>query len=236
MQICLIPYDVESAAGNMAIDSAMLEFGASTGQCMLRTYGWSEPSITFGYSQKWDWIQQQLPHFEGACIRRITGGGIVDHRHDLTYALTIPPSHAFHRKPALDLYRDIHTQIAEILMDNGVQADLAPCLENCGDEETATGSGVCFQAPEPYDVIRPGTPVKLAGAAMKRNQQGVLIQGSLSMLAMPELERTAFSSGIGHSLASILEAEAIKFTGTLPAESLVREKDRFSSEEWNKKR
>lgn len=236
MQICLIPYDSEPAAANMAIDSTMLEFGAVSGECMLRSYGWSEPSITFGYSQKWEWIQQNLGNFEGACIRRITGGGIVDHRHDLTYSLTIPPAHPFHRKPALELYRDVHTQIAEILMDNGVQADLAPCPDECGDEEKQTGSGVCFQAPEPYDVVKPGTPVKLAGAAMKRNQHGILIQGSLSMLAMPGLERTAFINGFGHSMASILEADSVKFTGTLPADILVRERDRFASDEWNRKR
>ncbi len=235
MQICQIPYDTDSAAGNMAIDSTMLEFGANTGQCMLRSYGWTEPSITFGYSQKWDWIQANLVGFKGACIRRITGGGIVDHRHDLTYAISIPPNHPFHRKPALDLYRDIHTQIAEILMDNGIPADLAPCRENCGND-SAIPSGVCFQAPEPYDVVKPATPIKLAGAAMKRNQHGVLIQGSLAMQSMPELDPETFIMGFRHSLASILEANPVEFTGTLPVEVLLREQDRFCSEEWNRKR
>lgn len=236
MQICLIPYDTESAAANMAIDATMLEFGSTVGECMLRCYGWSEPSITFGYSQKWEWIQQQLAGFEGACIRRITGGGIVDHRHDLTYSLTIPPDHAFYRIPALELYRVVHAQIAEILMDNGVQADLAPCDSRCDGEEKPAGSGLCFTAPEPYDVIKPGTPVKLAGAAMKRNQRGVLVQGSLSMLAMPELERGTFAKGFFHSLASVLEAEPVDFTGKLPVDILLKERDRFCSEQWNQKR
>jgi lipoate-protein ligase A len=220
----------------MAIDSTMLEFGSATGQCMLRSYGWTEPSITFGYSQKWEWIQANLAGYEGTCIRRITGGGIVDHRHDLTYALSIPPSHPFHRKPALDLYRDVHTQIAEILMDNGIPADLAPCQDKCGEIEAPVASGVCFQAPEPYDVVKPGTPIKLAGAAMKRNQHGVLIQGSLAMLAMPDLDSNTFIIGFSHSLASILQATPVEFTGSLPADVLLREQDRFSSDEWNRKR
>ncbi|HSH09801.1 MAG TPA: hypothetical protein VK995_05400, partial [Oceanipulchritudo sp.] len=117
----------------MAIDSTLLEFGFQTDQAMWRMYGWAEPAVTFGYGQNWEWIQSQLHDFEGTMVRRITGGGIVDHRNDLTYALTIPPSHTAHRAPALDLYRDLHTLIAAIFLDHGFQAGLEECGKSCGE-------------------------------------------------------------------------------------------------------
>ncbi len=80
MQICEITYDSASATDNMAIDATMLDFGGKMGQVMWRLYGWDEPAITFGYSQNWSWIQAYMHDFEGVCIRRTTGGGIVDHR------------------------------------------------------------------------------------------------------------------------------------------------------------
>jgi len=46
--------------------------------------------------------------------------------------------------------------------------------------------GVCFQRAELYDVVHEYTGEKIAGAAQKRNKQGLLFQGSIWK---PALER-----------------------------------------------
>lgn len=236
MQICEITYDSASATDNMAIDATMLDFGGKMGQVMWRLYGWDEPAITFGYSQNWSWIQAYMHDFEGVCIRRTTGGGIVDHRHDLTYALSLPPVHPLHREPATNLYRDLHQHIAGILLDLGFSADVAPCSKPCGEGNSILPTGICFEAPEPYDVIQKPSGVKVAGAAMKRNQSGILIQGSLDLRHLPGLSQDVFEREFGRALAHWLDGERIKFSGHLPLDKLIEERDRFSSKEWNQKR
>ncbi|MGA1204812.1 MAG: lipoate--protein ligase family protein [Opitutales bacterium] len=236
MQICEIPYDSATAADNMAIDAVMLDFGCRMEEVMWRLYGWDEPSVTFGYSQEWEWVRSAIPGFTGAMVRRMTGGGIVDHRHDLTYALSIAPGHPFYRRPATDLYSGLHQQITAILLDLGFKAELAPCQQPCDESAPREVHGICFEAPEPHDVVIQSTRTKLAGAAMKRNQSGVLIQGSISMNLLSGLSRKNFGSAFGSLLASWLGCSRSNFTGTLALDDLLRERKRYSSAEWNRKR
>jgi lipoate-protein ligase A len=141
-----------------------------------------------------------------------------------------------YREPATNLYRDLHSHIAEILLDQGFPTDVAPCRKTCGEGLSSTVSGVCFEEPEPFDVISKPSGAKLAGAAMKRTQSGILIQGSLSMQDLPGLSPEAFEKEFGRALSRWLNADRVKFTGTLPVDRLKEEHERFSSPEWNQKR
>ena len=220
----------------MAIDATMLAFGQSMNQAMWRLYGWTEPAMTFGYSQKWSEVRGIVGDFDGALVRRQTGGGIVDHRSDLTYALSLPPAHPFHRRRALEIYGELHQGIADILLQNGIAAELAPCDRPCGSAETRHGKDFCFPAAEPYDVIHPASKQKLAGAAMKRNQSGMLIQGSIDARALAGLSREQFTTEFGNFLANWLQLSPVALKGTLPSEDLQRELGRFGSPEWNERR
>lgn len=224
------------AVENMAIDVAMLELSGTRGNAFWRLYGWEEAAITFGYSQSWSWIRTEMSDFSGKCIRRVTGGGIVDHRNDLTYALAIPHHHTLYRDPALNIYRSLHQHITEILLDLGIPSDLAPCQENCGPTGAASVSGMCFRRPEPFDVVARFSGRKLAGAAMKRNLSGILVQGSLDMQNLPGISKTVFEREFGRALARWLDAERVTFNGTLPVELLSQNRRRFGSREWNEKR
>lgn len=219
----------------MALDAAMLSSCLSLDAVLWRFYGWDEPAITFGYSQKWEWVREETPSFNGVRIRRLTGGGIVDHRHDLTYAMAIPATHPFHRRSARDVYEDLHRGIAEVLASYGIPASLAPCPGRCAHSELPP-SGICFQSPEPFDVVSPGSGQKIAGAAMKRNKSGVLIQGSLSRTAVPVPEAALFSGHFGRFLERWLETGATQEAAPLPEEIITREAARFASPEWNLRR
>lgn len=177
----LLPTRTSGAAENMATDFLLLQrYPRVTPR--FRHYGWRGPAFTFGYSQKIAFVRESLaavePPFE--LCRRATGGGVVDHREDWTYALVIPRGHPLEERPATQSYREIHEALAAALRAQGVDAVTKPCADEPPSDGAAAGpAGVCFQRAEIYDVVRGSDGAKIAGAAQKRNKHGLLFQGSI---------------------------------------------------------
>lgn len=185
MNLDVLPTRTAGAAENMAIDFLLLQRypAERSGIPRFRHYEWRRPAFTFGYSQKIAFIREQVNAIAGdttpaELCRRPTGGGLVDHRDDWTYALVIPRGNPLEELRASASYRAAHEALAEALRAQGVDAQLKPCEDNC-DGETAAGPGVCFQRAEVFDVVHGGTGAKIAGAAQKRNKHGLLFQGSI---------------------------------------------------------
>lgn len=218
----LLPLRADSAAGNMAADFLLLRRypEAGRGRARFRAYGWHRPAFTFGYSQKIAWVRAQVRADapEGVeLIRRPTGGGVVDHREDWTYALVIPRGHALETARAVESYRAVHAALVEALVACGQAAVLKA---RCETPETGEGEGegadcaapkgptVCFARPELYDVLHPGSGAKIAGAAQKRTKEGLLFQGSIWRPAAPEVRDWAeFHCAFTDALAGALGAE-----------------------------
>lgn len=190
MKLEVLPERADSAAANMAADFLLLRRypAERAGRARLRVYGWHRPSFSFGYSQKIAWVRAQVPgDAEGAeLVRRPTGGGVVDHREDWTYALVIPRGHELEKARAVESYRAVHTALVAALGACGQEAGLKercePAAEDGGDGAgCAAGKGptVCFTRAELYDVVDVGTGAKIAGAAQKRTKEGLLFQGSV---------------------------------------------------------
>ena len=182
MQLDLLPTRTGGAAENMATDFLLLQRYPRAGVSRFRHYGWRGPAFTFGYGQKIAVVREALaavePPFE--LCRRATGGGIVDHRDDWTYALVIPRGHPLEELRATESYRAVHEALAAALREQGVAAVTKPCGEaEAGDGAAAGPAGVCFQRAEVYDVVHERTGEKIAGAAQKRNKRGLLCQGSV---------------------------------------------------------
>jgi lipoate-protein ligase A len=227
------------AAENMARDLSLLEDYPRPDALRLRHYAWEPDCFTFGYSQKFEWIRAQCP--EGAQLaRRPTGGGLVDHRSDWTFALAISAEHPFHHAPAIDVYRYVHEAIAKAFMALGRPATLQP-------EEAPSPAlpgmpkrvrGLCFAGAEPCDVIDPAKRVKIAGAAMKRNRCGVLLQGSIDRLVAGEVDWTAFRALFVRNLSTrfgvtgVAEVEAPPY----PADALAATMAKLASDTWLKRR
>jgi len=171
--LAVLPVRTAGAAEHMAIDFLLLQRSPEL-RPRFRHYEWSRPAFTFGYGQKISWVRGQLPAGETVELcRRPTGGGLVDHRGDWTYALVIPRGHPLEAERASVSYRLIHECLAAALQSQGVAAALQTLA--AGSE---TPDGVCFQKPELSDVLAPGG-AKIAGAAQKRNKRGLLFQGSV---------------------------------------------------------
>ena len=166
----------------MATDFLLLQRFPEPADARFRHYGWRKPAWTFGYSQKISWVRGQIPAEPGdELCRRPTGGGIVDHREDWTYALVIPRGHSLEEQRAAESYRIIHETLAAALRAQGIDAQTKPCepAAPASEASEALPAGVCFTRAEVFDVIHAETGVKIAGAAQKRTKHGLLFQGSI---------------------------------------------------------
>jgi len=224
----LLPERTGGAAENMAIDFLLLRRYPSPAELRLRHYTWRQPAFTFGYAQKIAFVRASLPADETLDItRRPTGGGLVDHRDDWTYALVIPRGHPLFDRPGPTIYRHIHTALADALTEHGACVRLQ-------DRPPETPPGICFQRPERDDIVHAETRRKVAGAALKRTKHGVLLQGSIWRPATPETTNwETLTETFAKHLGTCLEAEP---TPTGWPEFAIEEEealiDQFASTEW----
>ena len=179
-----LAHDDLDPAENMAWDEVLLETAGQLGGPVLRTYGWREPAATFGYFQRWREIAT-LTNLR-PLIRRPTGGGLVRHENDWTYALVLPAGHPWHRLRAVASYERLHTWLQRALARLDVVTRLAPAPQ-------LDGPGQCFIGAERHDLLHAGR--KLAGAAQRRTRRGLLIQGSVQP-APPGLTRAAWHAAL----------------------------------------
>ena len=173
-----------TAAFNMALDETLLEAMPRLQKPVLRFYGWTEPAATFGYFQKFSEVAAATKL--RPLIRRPTGGGIVPHDADWTYAAVFPAGHEWHSLKAEESYRRIHDWLRRAFAEFKIETELAPCCKK-------TLPGQCFVGHEKSDLLWRGK--KIAGAAQRRNKLGLLIQGSVQPPPVP-LARGDFESAM----------------------------------------
>jgi len=209
-----------SGAFNMAIDQLLLEQTADLP--LLRFYSWNEPTISFGYFDSLTIARKTFNDKNLNFIRRWTGGGIVDHRTDLTYTIIIPSTHEWSRLKGAESYRFIHQAIALALQETGTHCQLTT-------EDTGDGSSTCFTNPVTHDIISPAGK-KLAGAGQKRTRHGLLHQGSIIGIANTSQWQKHFTKKLSKST-----------TPWFPENSLISAANdlatsRYLSQEWINKR
>jgi lipoate-protein ligase A len=158
----VLPVRTAGAAENMAVDFLLLQRYPDARAARFRHYDWRGPAFTFGFSQKIAFVRETLAADLPADVcRRPTGGGIVDHRNDWTYALVIPRGHPLEEARATQSYRVVHECLAEALLALGQPIEVKAVCEPPPDgEECAPGPGVCFQKAELFDVVNARTGAK----------------------------------------------------------------------------
>ena len=118
---------------NMAVDQLLTE--SIGGNPVLRVYDWSKPTVSFGYFLAFDDARKAFPSTDDQpvnYVRRWTGGGIVDHRNDLTYTLVIPRSHTLSMTKGAESYRQVHQVLANTLNELGESVRLTATDEGAG--------------------------------------------------------------------------------------------------------
>ncbi|HVU36182.1 MAG TPA: lipoate--protein ligase family protein [Opitutaceae bacterium] len=235
MKLHVLPPRTGSAAENMASDFLLLQRYPEPGMARFRHYGWRLPAFTFGYAQKIAFVREQLPSGERFDLcRRPTGGGIVDHRDDWTYALVIPRGHPLEELRATNSYRTVHEALANALHHQGVAAE----TKSAAPADDETGPGVCFQRAEIYDVVHSRTGAKIAGAAQKRNKHGLLFQGSVWRPAVgTPIDWNAFQESFISELARALGLDGTAAPWPdLNEDEVGALTDQYASTEWNELR
>ncbi len=214
----LIIHKVSSPARNMAVDEALLR---EVRDPVLRLYEWSEPAVSLGYFQ---------PHAlagERPFVRRYTGGGLVDHAHDVTYTIVLPRAHPWMEMSAPESYCHIHRGVLAALQACGIAGELAPAAY-------AVESEACFAKPVKFDVVNDAG--KLSGAAQRRTREGLLHQGSI-LLPDPARNgevRSAFPAAFAARLELALAESQLSAEETARADAL--ERDRYATDAWNRSR
>lgn len=236
MKLDVLPFRTASAAENMAMDFLLLRRYPRP-DARFRHYAWHRAAFTFGYSQKIAFVREQLATQTDEALdlcRRPTGGGLVDHREDWTYSLIIPRGHPLEESRAADSYREIHLTLTAALQRQGVAAEVQTECEAPEDGKPCGLSGVCFQRAERYDVVHRESGAKIAGAAQKRNKNGLLFQGSLWRPAVQaEIDWAELEEDFVAGLAKCLECEADPTPWPEFAEGEVDGLiEQYSSREW----
>jgi lipoyl(octanoyl) transferase len=168
-----------SAAENMALDEALFLRGTLP---VMRSYDWIRPAISFGYFTPWKSVVEFLG--ERDAVRRWTGGGIVQHGDDFTYSIILPGDNPLTNS---ELYRFIHGALADLLGECGYPVEISRFPD-------VLQSNACFKKAVEFDLKVRGE--KIAGAAIRRSRKGILLQGSIQHINLPEYFTAMFAKAL----------------------------------------
>ena len=206
------------AALNMAVDEALLTHATLP---ILRVYRWARPAATFGYFERWASVAALYPPETRELVRRWTGGGVVPHGEDWTYSVIVPKSDPFAGLGAAESYRILHEVLAEAMSAGGFGGvSVTPQAEE-------KLSNACFENPAQFDVLAAGR--KVAGAAQRRSRFGLLHQGSVQGISVPD----GFGRVLAERLAECTVQRSVSLTERGVAAELAAVK--YGTAGWNLK-
>ena len=195
---------------NMAVDEILFTKARAERSTFLRFYRWERPTASIGYSQDVRRVADvELCRREGVdLVRRITGGKLVLHHREITYAVTSADTEMF----GVTL-GESYRRISQGLMRGLELLGLAPHLAETSPEAYVKGTMPCFAFPARDEVEVGGR--KIIGSAQKRTGTAFLQHGSIPLESDAELLRavarpgggeegagmTALASAVGRSVA-----------------------------------
>lgn len=170
-----------SAKANSSIDSALFKAFKKDSLPVLRLYSWQD-SVTFGLSQNPSDYVTLLEEYKNNFAKRITGGGVLFHGHDISYSLIIPTSY-IQNKGVKETYELICSFILEFYSSFGLKANFAKDIE----EIILSKNAFCQVGFEAYDIIINGK--KIGGNAQKRSKNVIFQHGSIPLKTIEKNER-----------------------------------------------
>lgn len=179
----LLHMGANPAAMNMAVDEAILLAQKEQPNPTLRFYDWQTPALSFGYFQDIaSEVDVEACRADGIqLVKRMTGGGIVVHGWELTYTLVLPRDVG--EISVSEAYQRIGESLVKAFQKLGVPAE---CYAINTDSSGAVGNrtyraeaNICLTNPAKHDVMY--NDKKLAGVSVRRNRDGILFQGYISL-------------------------------------------------------
>lgn len=162
----------DSGVANMALDEALMERAAHSGEWICRIYAWAEPTVSFGRNQAalrhYDPDRIQARGF--GVVRRPTGGRAILHHREITYSVAGPVANAggLHES-----YLLINRLLVDGLRSLGIDVTVADSRV----EAMQPGPVPCFDHPSSGELVAGGR--KLVGSAQWRSENALLQHGSI---------------------------------------------------------
>jgi lipoyl(octanoyl) transferase len=191
-------------ARNMAVDEHLFHLAQAGPRTFLRFYRWERPTVSLGYSQEADKVADlDFCRRNGvAVVRRMTGGKLVLHHREVTYAVASSDTALF-RETVRDSYRLISRALLAGLELLGIPSRMA----GPAPPSYARGTMPCF-AHAARDEIETGGR-KIIGSAQKRLGPAFLQHGSVPLENDAELLAAVSrpgGPGPGGGMTSLSEA------------------------------
>lgn len=164
-----------SAINNMSTDDALLSCFDKDDKAILRFYYWKK-SFTIGISQDFS-MYDFCDEFHGNYAKRVTGGGVLFHGHDLSYSLVIPT-------PLLDGYniKQSYEKICYFLLSFYKKLGLKTNYAKDDDSVQLSKNEFCQVGFEAYDILVNGQ--KIGGNAQRRTKKAVFQHGSIPLYSV----------------------------------------------------
>ncbi|MAB77029.1 MAG: hypothetical protein CMO47_11315 [Verrucomicrobiales bacterium] len=207
----------------MSLDQATFEMARKSRIATVRFYHWNHPATTVGYFHQFSSTEV----FEPFPIRRFTGGGLVEHGEDATFALVIPPDSAISRQRGEERYRWVHTALTNALLEAGVAVKLE-------SSPMPPSNGPCFHTPVTWDLLNSETGEKLGGGAQRRSYGLVMHQGSVRLPATMRQPDSPWIQDFLRSLADTIEPLHQEEIQQLIEDAQHWRSQRFATREWNR--
>jgi lipoyl(octanoyl) transferase len=233
----MLPFAIADGPTNMATDEVLLR-SAAAGVGSLRFYGWSQPTLSLGYFQS-EKLRRSDPALAAIpFVRRPSGGEMLVHHHELTYALGLPRGT---EKWALRMHQIVIAALAAF----GIDATF-----HVADASRQRHGPLCFHHFAAGDVLIGGA--KVVGSSQRKHRGAVLQHGGILLAQSP---LTPSLPGIreltGRQLGAKQVAQAIRTAfETATSARLVEQSltvaeteqvlqlimDKYATDEWNCKR
>ena len=168
---------------NMAIDESLLRAQFNNPNPTLRFYDWESPAYSFGYFQDIaSEVDVDLCYSEGIeLVKRMTGGGTVIHGWDLTYTLILPRGN--NELGISEIYQFIGKYLKLAFSKLRIPTEInSPKINSPKTVPTAQNN--CLINIAENDVTCDGN--KVAGVSVRRNRNGFLFQGYISLDIPPK--------------------------------------------------
>lgn len=161
---------------NMAVDEFLFRQVQQAPLTYLRFYAWDKPTVSLGFYQKTEKVLDlEVCRRQGVdIVRRMTGGKLVLHHEEVTYAVASSEADIFSAS-LKESYRLVSEALILGLKRLGLEANLASATP----ENYKRGNLPCFSFPAQDEIEIKGK--KLIGSAQKRVGQTFLQHGSIPL-------------------------------------------------------
>ena len=175
-KLTFYPFEFNTPEKNMEIDNYFLRKGEGF---VFRLYGWKPHGVSIGVSQKKENVcNTEYCKEKGIeIVKRVTGGGAVYHKNDITYMLSCPLDF-FEEKTVLGVYRKIAQMLMAIFKSLKIECYFAGRVQRELRVEGMKKGIACFLLPSDYEIVVRGK--KIVGNALRIEKNRILQHGSIA--------------------------------------------------------